>query len=104
MNEPERTERRMPYPEVDFDALHRRIRSATVERTTPRRTPAPRRMLLAASAAAAALVAGGIFLATERHDDAPAPDFDALVASASQEVLLDAAATNYDDILYNQQL
>lgn len=106
MNEPPRTDRRMPYPEVDFEALHGRIRRATTGRTLPRRTLAPRRILLAASvsAAAAALVAAGIFLAAGRHGDAPVPDFDALVASASPEVLHDAAATNYDEILYNQQL
>ena len=26
MNDPSRTDRRMPYPEVDFEALHERIR------------------------------------------------------------------------------
>lgn len=106
MNEPSRTDRRMPYPEVDFEALHERIRRATVQRPAPVRTPALRRTLLiaTASAAAAVLVAGGLFLVAERHPDAAPADLDALLATAPSEVLRDAAATNYDDILYDQQL
>lgn len=50
------------------------------------------------------LVAGGLFLAAERHPDAAPADLDALLATAPSEVLRDAAATNYDDILYDQQL
>ena len=101
MNEPSRTDRRMPYPEVDFEALHERIRRATVQRPIPGRTPALRRTLLIATASAAAAV---LFLAAERHPDAAPADLDALLATAPSEVLRDAAATNYDDILYDQQL
>ena len=105
MNDSERTEHRMPYPEVDLDALHRRIRSAVAQREA---RPAGRRTtrVLAVAAAAAALLAAGVFLLgrTHRPADVPAADFDTLVASASPEVLLDAATTNYDEILYNQQL
>ncbi len=105
MNEFERAESRMPYPDVDLDALHRRIRCAVAQREA-RPAPWRRTLTLAASAAAAALLAAGIFLSVRHHRPTAdgAADFDALLASAPAEVVADAAATNYDEILYNQQL
>lgn len=105
MNELEKAARQMPYPEPDLAPLHRRIRSATTLRA---QRPAPwrRRLTLAAVPAAAALVLAGVVLLGRPHpaESAPSADFEALLASASAEVLSDAAAANYDDILYNQQL
>ena len=55
--------------------------------------------------AAAVLVMG--LLVTEyrtRRADTPAPDLEQMLATTPAETLRQAAAENYDDILYNQQL
>ena len=60
---------------------------------------------LTAAAAAAVLVMG--LLVTEyrtRRADTPAPDLEQMLATTPAETLRQAAAENYDDILYNQQL
>ena len=57
------------------------------------------------TAAAAVLVMG--LLVTEyrtRRADTPAPDLEQMLATTPAETLRQAAAENYDDILYNQQL
>ena len=54
---------------------------------------------------AAVLVMGP--LVTEyrtRRADTPAPDLEQMLATTPAETLRQAAAENYDDILYNQQL
>ena len=63
------------------------------------------RYCLTAAAAAAVLVMG--LLVTEyrtRRADTPAPDLEQMLATTPAETLRQAAAENYDDILYNQQL
>lgn len=103
MNDFEKMKIGMPYrvPEAEFDALHGRIRRATADRR-----PAPRRrMLLVAAgtlAGAAALVGVGLFVTGGRP--APAPDLEQLLSTAPAEVVMQAAAANYDDILFIQQL
>ena len=85
-------------------ALHERILSRTSRRpASPPRTV--RRYCLTAAAAAAVLVMG--LLVTEyrtRRADTPAPDLEQILATTPAETLRQAAAENYDDILYNQQL
>lgn len=95
--------------DADFEALRARIRRATTgraaaERPCAVRCPWRRALLAGVSAAAAALLAAGVFsLAT--HREAPSErGLDALLATASAETVARAAAENYDDILYDQQL
>ena len=62
-------------------------------------------VMLLFAAAAAVLVMG--LLVTEyrtRRADTPAPDLEQMLATTPAETLRQAAAENYDDILYNQQL
>lgn len=100
--------REMPYriPPQSLEALHERIRSHTVERLASRpRTVCRYRLTAAATAAAAVLVAGLIVTQYRtRRADAPTPDLEQLLATTPAETLRQAAAENYDDILYNQQL
>ena len=77
--------------------------------TASRRPASPprtvRRYCLTAAAAAAVLVMG--LLVTEyrtRRADTPAPDLEQMLTTPPAETLRQAAAENYDDILYNQQL
>lgn len=98
--------RELPYdlPPEGLEALHERIRSRTAARPAraPRRT---RRIYLMASAAAAALLIAGLALTEYRAGaDAPAPDLEQMLATTPSETLRQAAAENYDDILYIQQL
>lgn len=103
MNDFGKTKFEMPYrvPEAQFDALHERIRRATADRR-----PAPRRRVLLVAAGtlagAAALLGIGLFATVRRT--APAPDLEQLLSTAPAEVVQQAAAANYDDILYIQQL
>ena len=73
--------------------------------------PAPaartRRLYLAAGVSvAAALLATGILLSghLSHRAEAPLPDIEQMLATTPTETLQQAAAENYDDILYNQQL
>ena len=98
--------KRTPYGSAPerLDALHDRIRRQTILRGR-----APRRMTLrmaCTAAAAAAVVAVGAVALVRLHGrtSRPVPDIDALLRSASAETLRQAAAENYDDILYDQQL
>lgn len=102
MNQTDPIDRRMPYCERDLGALRERI----LERTVRGQRPAPaislRRLCIAGAAAMLlAFVVLGICL--ERHTTAPA-DLDAMLRTASDETLRQAAALNYDDILYEQQI
>lgn len=56
--------------------------------------------------AAAALLATGILLSghLSHRAEAPLPDIEQMLATTPTETLQQAAAENYDDILYNQQL
>ncbi|WP_295935522.1 hypothetical protein [uncultured Alistipes sp.] len=102
--------RELPYhlPEHNLDALRERIRTQTTARAAePVRRPAARRIYLtvAGVAAACTLIAG--LLVSQYHDykaRAPAPDFEQMLSTAPAETLHQAAAENYDDIIYNQQL
>lgn len=113
MNRPlETNDRRMPYElsEAAFEALHarigRRLDAADADRPGLRRAVAARPLLRwGAVAAGAAVVVAGVVLALRLHRPADGrSDFDGLLSTASAETLQQAAAENYDDILFNQQL
>lgn len=100
--------RRLPYnlPPQGLDALQERIRNHTTARTAPMRSASRRLYLAAGTTAAALLFAAGILVSEHRGNKAavPAPDIEQMLATAPTETLQQAAAENYDDILYNQQL
>lgn len=117
----ENNDRRLPYElsEERFEALHDRIRERiaaraaatdSAVRSTAARNPAAapvRRSLLRVSLgfAVAAVVAAGIVTAHRlRQPVAAEPGIEGLLSTASAETLQQAAAENYDDIFYNQQL
>lgn len=118
-------DRRLPYElsEERFEALHDRIRGQIARRAAAtgtvgcpaagrNRTEGPvRRSLLrvslgfAVAAVVAAVVAAGIVTAHRlRQPVAAEPGIEGLLSTASAETLQQAAAENYDDIFYNQQL
>lgn len=114
-------DRRLPYElsEERFEALHDRIRGQiarraaatdSAARSIAARNPAAasvRRSLLRVSLgfAVAAVVAAGIVTAHRlRQPVAAEPGIEGLLSTASAETLQQAAAENYDDIFYNQQL
>ena len=99
--------RRLPYdlPEHRLEALHERILRNTAARPAP--AARTRRLYLAAGVSvAAALLATGILLSghLSHRAEAPLPDIEQMLATTPTETLQQAAAQNYDDILYNQQL
>ena len=98
--------REMPYelPAQSLETLHGRILSRTTERAVPRLRP--RRLCLAAAVTAAAAMLAGVLVAEYRSGttDVPSPDLEQMLATTPAETLRQAAAENYDDILYNQQL
>ena len=99
--------RRLPYdlPEHRLEALHERILRNTAARPAP--AARTRRLYLAAGVSvAAALLATGILLSghLSHRAEAPLPDIEQMLATTPTETLQQAAAENYDDILYNQQL
>lgn len=100
--------RQLPYnlPPQGFEALHERIRSHTTAQPARVRTATRRLYLAAGATAAAVLLAAGILVTEYRGHKAvaPAPDIEQMLATAPTETLQQAAAENYDDILYNQQL
>lgn len=117
----ENNDRRLPYElsEERFEALHDRIRERiaaraaatdSAARSIAARNPAAapvRRSLLGASlgfAAAAVVVAGIVTVCRLRQPVAAEPCIEVLLSTASAETLQRAAAENYDDIFYNQQL
>lgn len=64
-----------------------------------------RRVLRAAvPAAAAALLVAGLFVVAAHREAPHERELDELLATASAETVARAAAENYDDILYDQQL
>lgn len=117
----ENNDRRLPYElsEERFETLHDRIRERiaaraaatdSAARSIAARNPAAapvRRSLLGASlgfAAAAVVVAGIVTVCRLRQPVAAEPGIEVLLSTASAETLQRAAAENYDDIFYNQQL
>lgn len=117
----ENNDRRLPYAlsEERFEALHDRIRERIAARAAAtgtvgcpaagrNRTEGPvRRSLLGVSlgfAAAAVVVAGIVTVCRLRQPVAAEPCIEVLLSTASAETLQQAAAENYDDIFYNQQL
>lgn len=104
-----RIDRRMPYrtSEAEFDAMAERIRLRTTARvqTIVETRPTSRRksLQLAFAMAVVAIVAvAGTWLATSEPE--PQPTLAELLATASPETLRELAATNYDDIIFNQQI
>lgn len=97
--------REMPYtlPEGSMERLRERILSRTAQRPKPARASRLYRVCLAG--AGAALIAGLVLGIQRKHNPADSrTDLDALLSSVSAETLRQAAAQNYDDILYEQQL
>lgn len=109
--------------DADFEALRARIRLATTDRAagdcaaagrvaaggpSVRRRPdgRPIRRVLRAvvPAAAAALLVAGLFVVAAHREAPHERELDELLATASAETVARAAAENYDDILYDQQL
>lgn len=108
MNEFENIGRRLPYdlPPHSLDALQARIRVRTTARpaTSPRKVPTLH-FGLTAAAVALLLTAGIVTFDRLQHPiDESVPDLERLLSTASPEVVYRAAAENYDDIFYNQQL
>lgn len=113
MNESfETNDRRMPYEfsEAAFEALHARIGrsldAADAERPGLRRTAVRPLLRWGIAAAGAAVVVAGVVLALRLQRPAADEhsDFNGLLSTAPAETLQQAAAENYDDILFNQQL
>lgn len=114
----ENNDRRLPYAlsEERFEALHDRIRERIAARAAAESpsalSAAPsdgpvRRVLLRVSlgvAAAAVLLAAVVTAHRLRQPVAAEPGIEVLLSTASAETLQRAAAENYDDIFYNQQL
>ncbi len=102
-----RIDRRMPYrtSEVEFEAMAERIRLRTTARVEVPAKPEYRRpsLQLAFATAVAVIVAvvGTWFAIAEPE---PQPTLAELLATASPETLRELAATNYDDIIFNQQI
>lgn len=100
--------RRMPY-EVSpgqLDALRNRSIALTTGTTSTRRRGRARIAWTAALATVAAVVVTGIALLAGRYSDRTPehPTYEQLLSSAPAGVLQRAAAENYDDLLYNQEL
>lgn len=108
MNEFENIGRRLPYdlPPHSLDALQARIRARTTACTEPSPRKVPTLRFGLAAAAVALLLAAGIvtFERLQHPIDESVPDLESLLSTASPEVVSRAAAENYDEILYNQQL
>lgn len=99
----------MPYrtSEAEFEAMAERIRQRTTARvqTVVEARPMPRRKSLQLAFAMAAVVVvavAGTWFATSEPE--PQPTLAELLATASPETLRELAATNYDDIIFNQQI
>lgn len=105
LNESANADRSLPYelPSGSLEALHARIRRQTVERPLQARRSPLVRYGFPAAAAVLLLAAGTLSLKRLQRPE-PAPDIERILASAPAETLRQAAAENYDDILYNQQL
>lgn len=113
--------RKMPYdlPAGEFDSLHDRIRERIAAQDAPERERTGRgaagalrnfaawrpALRLGVAAAVLLLIAGVATLYRLRTPVPEAvPDLEQLLTTASTETLRQAAAENYDDIFYNQQL
>ena len=100
--------RQLPYnlPPQGLERLHERILNHTTARPVPAPRPARLLYLAAGVTAAAVILAAGILATGSRSHkaDAAAPDIEQMLATTPTETLQQAAAENYDDIFYNQQL
>lgn len=108
MNELENIGREMPYtitPE-QYQGLRERIRVGTTGRAERRAITSRRGWLAVACAAAVVAVVAGVFFAGRQTlpEARPEAGLDQLIRTASDQTLQQAAAKNYDDILFNQQL
>lgn len=105
MNEFRNADRSLPYelPSGSLEALHARIRRQTAERPAAVRRGLRVRYAIPAAAAVLLVVAGALSFVL-RQSPEPTPDIDLILASVPAETLRQAAAENYDDILYNQHL
>lgn len=90
----------MPYSERDLAPLRERIR----RQTTARHPKFGRKGWVVGAIAAAAAGVIGLVLVLRDEAPTPVPDVNQLLSSAPVETVRQAAAENYDDILYNQQL
>lgn len=102
-----RIDRRLPYraSDADFEVMAERIRLRTTARVEvaakPAQPPALLQLALAVATAVIVAVTGAWFATTEPE---PQPTLAELLATASPETLREVAATNYDDIIFNQQI
>lgn len=102
----ENSGREMPYriPPQSLEALHERILSRTSRRpASPPRT-VRRYCLTAAGGRLPCSSWPARYRIPHPAADTPAPDLEQMLATTPAETLRQAAAENYDDILYNQQL
>ena len=103
MNTLNKIDRRLPYrtSDAEFDVMTERIRLRTTARVEQSVRPISRRGLQWAVAMAVAAVVGLSFIELTPE---PQPTLAELLATASPETLREVAATNYDDIIFNQQI
>lgn len=114
MNTLNKIDRRLPYQTSDakFEEMAERIRQRSTARMShfvqsaqPAQSPHRGRVQLqwavAMAVVAIAVVTGIYFLDSEPE---PQPTLAELLATASPETLREVAATNYDDIIFNQQI
>lgn len=114
MNTLDKIDRRLPYRTSDakFEMMAERIRQRTTARVAQpaqsvqsirpaRRARVQLQWAVAMAVVAIAVVAGIHFWDSEPE---PQPTLAELLATASPETLREVAATNYDDIIFNQQI
>ena len=106
MNTLNEIDRRLPYRTLDaeFEVMAERIRLRTTARVEQSARPAHRRGLQWAIAMAVVAVAVVMGLSFIELPSEPQPTLAELLATASPETLREVAATNYDDIIFNQQI
>lgn len=109
MNEPKKTDRRMPYelPEEQFTTMREQIRRHTTGRGNQPSAMRRPQIRIALAAAAVVIVAGAGLLLTELrspHPRSETADLEQMLSTAPTETIRQAAAENYDAIIYDQQL
>lgn len=106
MNTLNKIDRRLPYrtSDAEFEVMAERIRLRTTARVEQSAQPAHRRGLQWAIAMAVVAVAVVMGLSFIELTPEPQPTLAELLATASPETLREVAATNYDDIIFNQQI
>lgn len=109
MNTLNKIDRRLPYrtSDAEFDVMTERIRLRTTARVEQSVRPISRRGLhwaVAMAVAAVVVVVVVVGLSFIELTPEPQPTLAELLATASPETLREVAATNYDDIIFNQQI